>query len=183
MTKNKYNLEDIIAKNKWYYLNPNITEKNFPLPEKIETEGWKIIRMDKSFTSQEALERIKKEGCKPANIYELALFRNNHPEEFPKGKYTWVLALGSDFTGSDGNHRVPVVSARGDGAFVFRLGGFGHPWGGDGCLLCFCDSSSDSQDLSHPSDTLTLRVEKLEAFVDHLKKFYVGVQSKLSLSK
>lgn len=155
----KQKLKDILAKKSWYYVNSDITEENFPVPEKIETEGYKIIRMDKSFTSQEVLERIKKEGCRPANIYELAIFANEHPEEFAKEKYTWMIAFGSDYVDSDGCHRVPLVYARDDGDFGFRLGIFEFPWVGGDCFLCFCDPSSDTQALSTDTSSGSLTLE------------------------
>lgn len=156
MTKTK--LSTLINKKKWYYKNSDITDANFPAPEKIETENWKLIRMDKSFSSKEAIKRIKAEGCRPANIHELALFANNHPEEFFDGKWTGVLAFGTNFKDSGGGHRVPGVLRYSDGDFEFDLGYFESDWDSGPCLLCFCDSTqalstSENVDLE---TTLTL---------------------------
>lgn len=149
-TKQKYNLESLIAKKTWYYKNSYITSANFPVPEIIETENPQIVKMDSSFSSEKALKIIKEKGLRPANIYELAIFANEHPEAFPDGKWTSVLAFGSDYTDSLGDHWVPYVYARDDGDFRFFLGFFGLGWGSDHCLLCFCDKSSDTQTLSKP---------------------------------
>ncbi len=161
MTKTTPTLKSLIAKKKYYYVNSDITVENFPVPEKFETENWKIIKMEKSFSSEEALARIKSEGCRPANIYELAAFTAANPEQFPKGVWTGMIAFGTIFTDSDGYHRVPRVSARGGGDFGFRLGFFEGGWGSDYCLLCFCDPSLATSTLStdQSSDSLTLPKE------------------------
>ncbi len=139
----KYNLEKLIKKHKWYYVNSDITEKNFPLPKKIETENPVILKFDNSFSSEEALERCKKEGLRPANIYELLLLKENHPENWPDNTWSSILAFGSQFTDSDGDHRVPLVRAYSDGVFWFSLGDFGRDWASDYCLLCVCDKTFD----------------------------------------
>lgn len=166
-TKQAFNLKDLLKD--YYYVNPNINENNFPLPEKIETENWKIIRPGKSFNSEEALEMIKKEGCRPANIYELALFKRNHPEEFKP--YEWMLAFGQIWQDSSGYRGVPYVSADSDDDFDFGLGYFGIDWYGGHVLLCFCDlKTSETKALKKSSDTLTLesRVFELEKQVERL---------------
>jgi hypothetical protein len=153
MTKPK--LKNLIDKHTWYYKNENITEKNFPVPKKIETENWKIIRFDKSFTSKEALDRIKSEGCRPANVYELLTFKKNHPEIWPDNTWTSVIAFGQTWKDSDRNHRVPHVLRDSDGDFEFSLGYFERDWRSDACVLCFCDSTLAPKTLKD-SDSLTL---------------------------
>ncbi len=149
-TKNK--LEDIIKKKSWYYVNDNLTTKNFPIPETIQTENWKIITMPKSsFISQEALDEIKSQGCRPANVYELATFDR---EQIPKGKY--LLALGQLWQDPDGYHRVPSVFAGSDGDFRFVLGDFVSDWGSDDVLLCFCDNPLALGNSEKSSNSLTL---------------------------
>lgn len=151
-------LKSLIENKKWYYVNSAITDANFPAPTTVQSENWKLINMEKSFSSQEALERIKAEGCRPANIHELALFADLHPEQFPEGNWMSVIAFGSSWTDSGGNHRVPGVFAFDDGDFGFGLGDFEGSWGDEYCLLCFCDQSSDTQALSDDEslDSLTL---------------------------
>ncbi len=150
-TKQKYNLEKIIKEYKnVYYQNSDITSKNFPLPEKVETENWKLIKMDKSFSSEEALDKIKSEGCRPANIYELLLWSKNNQE-----KSQWVTGFGSSFIDSDGYHGVPRVYRYSDGGWKFDLGHFEYDWSDVHCLLCFCDSTLTTRPLEN-SDTLSL---------------------------
>jgi hypothetical protein len=153
MTKPKHSLEKLIAERKYYYVNRDITETNFPVPETIETEGAQIIKLDKTYNSQECLDLIKSKGLRPANIYELAIYANEHPEAWTKNKYTGKIAFGSQFTDSDGFHRVSYVRRASDGDWGFSLGDFGGDWGDDGCLLCFCDQNFDSQSLSPALET------------------------------
>ncbi len=151
---NMKKLEQLINKKDYSYVNNSLTTENFPIPEKIRTEGWKLIEIKNSFSSKEALDEIKKQGCTPANAYELALWSESHRQEIKKG--TGVIALGQLWF-SDGYRRVPCVGANSDGGFGFDLGYFGIGWGGDYCLLCFCDLELGTLDTSKKdSDTLTL---------------------------
>ena len=164
----KETLKQLIEKCKFFWVNSDITDENFPKPDKIETKNWKIIRMDKRFTSQEALDEIKKQGCRPANCWELAKFILDYKEEAKNNEY--LVAFGQQWVDSDGRHRVPGVYRYSDGVFLFDLGLFGCDWGGDDCLLCFCDSSSDTQTLDNSS--LELRLTKVEQFLkDNFNKF------------
>lgn len=100
-------LEKIIKKSKWFYVNDKLNAKNFPIPDKVETKGWKLIKMSKSFSSQEALDEIKRQGYRPANVYELAEWMNKHREkEMPKGAWGGVIAFGSEML-LDGYRVVP----------------------------------------------------------------------------
>lgn len=128
-------LEQIIKKSEWYYVNSELTSENFPKPDLIETTGAKIIKMGKPFSSQEALDEIKRQGCRPANVWELAEWANEHREEMDKE--TWIVALGQIWKDSDGDHGVPFVYRHSDGDFRFNLGYFEGPWDGGGCLLGF----------------------------------------------
>lgn len=160
-------IEKLIDKEDFYYVSVDITTANFPVPKKIETKGWKLIKMDKSFTSQEALDEIRKQACRPANIYELALWQKEHREkEMLKGKWMTVLAFAEPRPLIGGGYRrVPYVDAVSGGGFGFDLGNFVHGWSGDFCLLCFCDSTSNlghSETQTLESLTLETRVKRLE---------------------
>lgn len=136
----------------YYYVNSEITEKNFPIPKDLKLpEHCKIIKMDKPFLSAEALERIKKEGCRPGTIWELALLKQERPELWPSGQWSSIVAFGTDFTDAGGDHRVPLVHAYAGGDFEFRLGYFGYGWNAVHCLVCFCDSQH-SDALAFKSD-------------------------------
>lgn len=164
ITRTNMKLETLIKQFKIYYVNPNLTSKNFPEPKKIQTKGAKIIKMDKTFTSEEALAEIKKQGCRPANIYELAQYLLDNPKH---EKSVWYSAFGSQWEDSDGDRRVPFVDRDSDGDWEFSLGCFEGDWDGDGCLVCFCDETLDTQTLESPSSltlqSLEKRVAKLES--------------------
>lgn len=146
------------------FINPDITEKNFPLPNTIETEGWKILKMDTSFSSQKALDTIKAQGYRPATIHELALFKQNHPDQFPDNTWKSILAFGTDFIDSDGDHRVPYVCRDSDGDWKFDLGNFEDGWSADHCLLCLCDkNTSKPLTTQNDIDSLTLAIETVKA--------------------
>lgn len=168
-------LESLIKKEYWYYVNSNLTTDNFPLTT-TETDNPKIIKMSKSFSSQEALDEIKRHGCRPATAWELAQWSVNHRDEIKKG--TYIIALGQLWQDSDGHHGVPRVIAYSDGDFDFDLGCFENDWHSDYCLLAFCDPALRNLDTQKSFDPLTLsqlfeqvqfldnRVKKLEDLVN-----------------
>lgn len=126
-----------LTKNGYYYVNNNITNNNFPAPESFETEAYRFIPLEKYASSEECLKIIKKAGCRPSTIHELALLKENHPEEFVRGK--WHLAIGSVWTDAVGRRKVPGVLASADGDFMFRLGDWDGGWFAGLVLVCFCD--------------------------------------------
>lgn len=158
-------LEKIIKEKEWYYVNSNITSKNFPKPKVIETEGARIIKMKGYFTSQQALDEIKRQGCRPANAWELALFDR---EKIEKG--SWLIAVGQLWRDSNGYHRVPHVLAFSDGGFSFGLGFFVPDWDSLLCLLAFCDKTLDTKKLEKEFDSLSLPDELVINNVTYIKK-------------
>lgn len=134
-TKQIYNFKQLTKE--FFYVNSNINEKNFPWPKEVSTEGYKVIPMNKSYSSQEALDSIKAEGCRPATIHELIVVANEHPELFPDGKWSSLVAFGTEFIDSDGDHRVPLVYRLSDGDRKFYLVHFEDVWGSGRCLLAF----------------------------------------------
>ena len=168
MKKTKIKSIEELTKKGYYYVNSNITSANFPFPETVETEGWKIIPLEKHASSEECLKIIKDAGCRPANIYELALLRERNPEAFATGKYH--VAFGSEWQDADGHRRVPCVDAFTDGDFEFDLGDFGVDWGSGVVLVCFCDKQpSDTLALKEDSGPLTLPAITDEIAIAHLK--------------
>lgn len=153
-------LASLLKPHKLYYLNEAITEKNFPRPKVIQTEGAKVIKLGKWTSSEDCLKLIKDAGCRPANIYELA----SYIPKMEKGQ--WLIGFGSEWTDDAGYHRVPHLYRNSDGDLRFRLGSFASDWRGGLGLLCFCDENLDTEVLSPESDTLNLesRLMKLERF-------------------
>lgn len=166
--KTKTSLTSLIAATDWYYKNPNITEANFPAPEKIQTEGGKMVTLPRYMTGDEVLTYLKEQGLRPANVYELLTYFNEHKEEL-KGTYKWYPAFGQTWTDSGGYRRVPCVSALSGGDFDFDLGYFERGWRDEDVLLCFCDEPSDTQTPTSSSEPLDLisRIEKIEAVLKH----------------
>jgi len=137
-----------------YYQNSDLTSENFPEPKTLRTD-YKTIEMKKSFSSQEALDEMKKQGCSPANIWELTEWIAQGNAK--KGK--WYPAFGSSWKDSDGFHRVPIVDALTDGDFEFVLGYFESDWNSGNILVCFCDSL-DTQTLEVPSTQSLMSFEQ-----------------------
>lgn len=157
----KYSFKGLTKR--YFYVNSDITEKNFPWPKTIRTEGYKIINMGRSYSSLEALDRMKSENCRPATIHELAVIAHEHPELFPDGTWSSLVAFGTDFIDSVGRHGVPLVDRHSDGGRGFGLGLFSEAWGGGFCLLCFCDKQpSDTQTTKNDIDALTLAIQTVK---------------------
>lgn len=160
-TTKKIKLSQVIGRQKWYYVNSEITDKNFPTTT-TRTENWKLIRMTKSFSSQEALDEIKKQGCTPATAIELALWKEKHGDELKD--WEWCLAFGQIWRGSGGGRGVPNARRLSGGDWSFCLGRFEGDWDSGYCLLCFCDQTLEPQT---PSTDLSL--ESLKKELDEFK--------------
>lgn len=126
-----------LTKSGYCYINSDINSANFPAPETVETEGYRIIPIDGYKSSEECLKIIADAGCRPANVYELALLRENRPEAFANEK--WHVALGSVWTDADGHREVPLVFAYAGGDFKFNLSYWVGDWHSGYVLVCFCD--------------------------------------------
>ena len=138
----KQTLKQLIKKCDFSYINEDIIEKNFPKPKVIQKDNWKLIRFAKGFTSQEALDEIKKQGCRPANCWELIEWASKNRKELKKNE--WCLAFGQLWEDSGGDRRVPGVDRFSGGGFGLYLGHFGYGWVDGYCILGFSDSNLDS---------------------------------------
>lgn len=147
-------LKSLIQQGNFSYVDPHITAKNFPPPDKIQTKNWRIIRMGKTFSSEEALAYLKVQGCRPANLYELLALKNECVKELKP--YERLLTFGRAPKIS-GSHRVPCVCADSGGDFGLDLAYFELGWSGADCLLSFCGSKS-SEPLT-PESSLPLELE------------------------
>lgn len=147
-TYKKGDFDKLLKSEPFYYINSDICEKNFPVTH-AETENPIILRFDKPFTSEQAMERMKSEGLRGATALELLLYKKNHSSEMKP--YDWHLGFGQTVR-ADGDHRVPCVFACAVGDFKFNLGYFGVGWGAGPCLVCFCDKQPlDSQTIKNDS--------------------------------
>ena len=114
-------LESLIEKNKFDWVNPNITSKNFPLQGKVEPVE-EILYFNEIFSTDEILKRLDERGYRPVTVYELLTWS----QKSWNGK-DFVVALGSVWRDADGFRYVACLyrdaSGRGLG-----LGWVGSVW-------------------------------------------------------
>lgn len=137
------------------YINPNIVE-HFT-EEKIRGET-KVFTFDKIISTETVIEETKKEGYVHANISELLQYAKSEWEEREP-----VIALGS-VVEVDGKRRVPYLDRDGSRR-TLGFGWFDREWSGYCYFLAVRPLSIEH---SEPStlESLTLRIEKLEALVN-----------------
>ena len=113
-------LPHLIKSLKLNYVNPNITEANFPddgRRGKVE-----IIDFNREPTSEKALKEMNGKGYRPATAYELL--------EWAKDNWNgkdWVVALGQTWRGPGGGLRVLFLWGNA-GDRGLDLGWFGPRW-------------------------------------------------------
>lgn len=134
-------LKQLIKKNKFDWVHPDINEKNFPL-EDISSNPTKLFHFNRPITSEEAIKEMAKEGYRPANAYELLAWDGWNGQD-------WVVALGS-FAKIGGNRYVLYLN--GDGSE--RSLGLGWLDGGWDDFYRFLAIATDSK----PLDTLPLEL-------------------------
>lgn len=164
-------LTELIAPWSFTYVSSLLTPENFP-PQEIRKGTLKFIRPGRSFTSEEALEMIKKEGV-PLNVYELLHYKDEIQKELKP--YEWCLAFGqTPLIG--GYHRVPDVYRYSGGVFLFDYGDFERPWDGGLILVLLCDlqkqdlGSSDTLEERGPLDTLSPDTKAIVGAIEKLIK-------------
>lgn len=86
-------LTEMIVLGKYDWVDENITEVNFPMPENfvLGTEP-KLYHFNRSISSEDAIKEIEKDGFRPARIWDLLDYGAKNPElqiQFP------IVALGS----------------------------------------------------------------------------------------
>lgn len=144
MTTTKTSLAFLIKGRKFDWVNENITVKNFP-PQEVSTD-FKLYHFGRYISSEAAIEEMKKDGYKPANIYELLLWPDWNGKD-------WVVALGS-VCKVDGNRYVACLLGDDSGRRLYLLW-FDGDWGGS--YRCLAVRNSDTATLgASPSETLTL---------------------------
>lgn len=148
--KTTLKLKNLIKDLKLYWVNPNITEDNFP-PEEISTGDYKVYHFNRYISSEDAIGEMKIEGYRPANAYELLSWAKENWKD-----KEWVVALGSSAQ-IDSDRRV-VGLYRGDSERYLNLRWFDDGWDA-GFRFLACKNSDP--------DSLELRVAKLEAIIKH----------------
>lgn len=97
-----------IMAGRYDYVNRNVTEGNFPSGrtekgKRKKKVAFSFFHPDKEVESDEALEQIERDGCRPATLKELLSFGQAKPElqrQFP------IIALGSIWVSPDGGRSV-----------------------------------------------------------------------------
>lgn len=126
------NLKKLIENLKLNYVNENITETNFPAPEKLGKD-FEIVKYEKTMTTEEVLADLKSKGLRPANIYELLTWtkKNWKPKETE-----YIAALDSVRRDSCGGRSVPCLWVSGGGGRGLRLLWYDNDWSDYGRFLC-----------------------------------------------
>lgn len=151
------NIKSFIKEHKWYYTNPALTTANFP-EQKVEAGEPQQLILDKWTKGPEVMALLKEKKLRPANVYEfMAWFEKN--KDTIKGAGKWYVAFGSQWPGSDGDHRVPFVHALSAGDFYFDLGRFEDVWDDDDVLLVFSDKTSGTETLGETESSGSLTLE------------------------
>ncbi|MCX6731443.1 MAG: hypothetical protein NTX55_00410, partial [Candidatus Parcubacteria bacterium] len=137
-------LASFLEKNrkKFYGVNSNITDANFPNPTRILKPGDKLrVRAFKQVvggttTSEERMAFLKSQNAVFVGAQGTSLVFEQKRDQLPKGK--WYCSFDEKmclWEDADGGRRVPYVSVRSDGGFFFSLGYFEDVWSDDSALL------------------------------------------------
>lgn len=106
------NVDDVVRLGRYYWVNDEITEENFPVVRK----GSAHIRVDlfhfnRRIASGDAIFRVNRSDCRSADLRELLAFSRQHPNvqcRFP------IVALDSKFAKRDGHLTVPCLGGTGE---------------------------------------------------------------------
>jgi hypothetical protein len=94
---------EMVAAGKYDYVNPNITEENFPVGEGEAEVKAVLVHLDRSSSDEEVLREMERQGLRPATMDELCAFGEQHPDrqrEYP------IVAHGSVWTDPYGDRSV-----------------------------------------------------------------------------
>lgn len=117
-------LQRLIAAGKYDYVNPNINNDKFPVPENfILSEEPKVFHFNRDISSEDVAKEMEKEGYEPAMIWDLLDYGAKNPEE--QRKYP-IVGLGS--VGEvHGRRRVPYLCGSDSGRSL-DLGWWDDDW-------------------------------------------------------
>ncbi|HEY7829401.1 MAG TPA: hypothetical protein VIC06_02405 [Solirubrobacteraceae bacterium] len=96
-------LAELVAAGNYDYVNPNITEENFPMVASEVVVQVALVHLDNIVESDDVLGELEQMGLRPGTMRELAHFGEQYPKvqrQFP------VAALGSVWTAPNGSRRV-----------------------------------------------------------------------------
>lgn len=128
-------LSSLIESKKFDWVNQNIKERLFDVPKKISSD-YRLFNFDRYVSSDDAIDAMLHDGYKPANIYELLLWKDWNEKD-------WVVALGS--VGEvDGDRSVPCLDKDGSRRYL-NLYWFGLDWDARCRFLAIKVGSKDSK--------------------------------------
>ncbi len=149
-------LDTLIKKHKFDWVNPDITNSNFPDSER-RWDDYKLFHFDRYISTEDVVFKMKNEGYVPANIHELLTWKGWGDKDF-------VVALGS-FARVDGNRYVACLS-RSDAERSLYLYWYVGGWDDDDRFLAVRNLALEPLDTQPPAlgdlDALTLRIQALE---------------------
>lgn len=64
-------IKQLIKKHNFNWVNPNITEENFPVQERKGKVEYKLFHFDCDISSEDAIKEMAREGYEPATITDL----------------------------------------------------------------------------------------------------------------
>lgn len=150
----KNNLQQLIKKLKFNYVNSDITEDNFP--DDGQRGKVEIIDFKRTISSEEALKEMGEKGLRPATVYEML----NWAEDNWNG-IDWIVALGSVWRRRDGGRHVPCLGGFGSGRDL-GLGWVEGDWLGF-CRFAAVRKVASELEPLNPSD-FEARILALESF-------------------
>lgn len=112
-------LTQLIKNKKLDYANPNITIKNFPMPDSHVDVEYELVHFDRYISSEDAITELSRDGWRPATVYDLLGWPDWNGTD-------WVVAIGS-VAEVYGNRGVPYLDRGGSRRRLF-LGWFGSDW-------------------------------------------------------
>ena len=146
-------LSSLIETRKLDWVNSDIKDGLFETPKEISS-GYKLYHFNKYISSEDAIKEMEKEGYRPANAWELLLWKDWNDKD-------WVVALGS--VGKVGGDRfVPYLGKGGSKRDLYLHCWFGD-WNARFRFLGVRNSALKTSDtektaLGH-SDTLSLAIK------------------------
>ena len=131
---------------KFYGVDDNITDENFPNPSRILKPGDKLrVRAFKQVvpgttTSEERMAFLATQKAVHVGAQGASLVFEEKRDQLLKGK--WYASFDEKerlWKDADGDHRVPYVYCDSGGDFRWGLGDFGYVWYEGDAFFCFCD--------------------------------------------
>jgi hypothetical protein len=159
-------LKQLIKKLKFDYVNPDITEVNFP--DDGQRGKVEILYFNEVLTTEKVLEKIEKKGYRPATLYELI----NYVKDW-NGK-DLIAALGSVWQRSDGDRNCPFL-CRGGTWRRLSLGWVDDGWNDSSRFAAVRVSKPLNPLKSETFGNLETRIVSLEKDIEKLKKTLRGI--------